>query len=80
MFFRQLVPLKNAMKVACHMTASEDDPDVEVESTEWEENTAYPVNTIVWYNGTAYVSVHPVPDNAESPDKEPDFWGWLMIN
>ena len=79
MFFRQIVPLNAAMKMAGHMVPSEDDPAVEVESHEFENGVAYPANTVVWYNNMPYVSVRNVPDNAGTPDTEPDFWGWLYL-
>ena len=80
MFYRQIIPVTAGMRAAGHMVTSELDPDTEVESYDWEENTAYDANTVVWYNGAAYVSIRNVPDNAGSPDTEPDFWGWLIIN
>lgn len=80
MFYRQIIPVTVGMKVAGHMVTSELDPDTEVESYDWEEHTAYDANTVVFYNDTLYVSVRNVPDNAGSPDTEPDFWGWLAIN
>ena len=80
MYFKQVVPIVKATRVACHMEPSQDDPDVEVESMDWEQNTAYPINTIVWYNNTPYISIHPVPDNASSPDEEPDFWGIAILS
>ena len=80
MFYRQIIPVTAGMKVAGHMVTSEDDPDTEVESYEWEQNTAYDANTIVFYNNSPYVSVRNVPDNAGSPDTEPDFWAWITIS
>ena len=81
MFFRQIVPINAATRVACHMAPSDLDPDTEVESTDWESSTAYPKNTIVWYNGTPYISLKDLPDDAGNPvEADPDCWGWVLIS
>ena len=72
MDFTQLIPLTKAVKVATHTS----DDSI---SYEWESGTAYPYNTVVWYNNVPYISIRNVPDNAGSPDEEPGFWGILSI-
>lgn len=81
MFFRQIITESgNAFKAAGHMVPSQDDPDVEVESYDYETNTEYPANTVVWYNNTAYISTRTVPDTADTPDKAPSYWAWFVIS
>ena len=81
MFFRQIITSSgNGFKVAGHMVTSELDPDTEVESYEYETNTAYPANTIVWYNNTCYISVKDVPDDADTPDIAHDYWAWFALS
>lgn len=81
MFFRQIITSSGiAFRAAGHMVPSEDDPDVEIESYDYETNTAYPVNTVVWYNNTAYISVKDVPDDADTPDLAHDYWAWFTIS
>ena len=81
MFIRQAITSSGkSFNIAGHMVPSEDDPDVEVESYEYEANTAYPANTVVWYNNTCYISVKDVPDDADTPDIAYDYWGWLIMS
>lgn len=80
MFFRQLVTPSRTFRVAGHMVPSLDDPDVEVESYDYEASTAYPANTVVWYNNTMYISIRDVPDDADTPDINHDDWGFLALN
>lgn len=81
MFFRQIITTSgNSFKAAGHMVPSGDDPDVEVESYDYESSTAYPANTVVWYNGSAYISVTDVPVTAGTPDTEPSLWAWFVVN
>ena len=71
MDYTQLIPLTKGVKVATH--TSED-----TISYEWEADTAYPFNTVVWYNNTPYISVRNVPDNAGTPDEEPGFGEYYL--
>ena len=80
MFFRQIITPYGSFRAAGHMVTSEDDPDVEVESYEYEASTAYPANVIVWYNNSPYISVRDVPDDADTPDINHDDWGFILIN
>ena len=80
MFFRQLVTPSGSFRVAGHMVASQDDPDVEVESYDYEASTAYPANVVVWYNNSPYISLKAVPDDADTPDTAHDYWGFVAIN
>ena len=80
MFFRQFVTPSRTFRVAGHMVASQDDPDVEVESYDYEASTAYPANVVVWYNNTMYISLRDVPDDADTPDTNHDDWGFVLIN
>ena len=79
MFFRQLITPSRSFRIAGHMVTSEDDPDVEVESYDYEASTAYPANVVVWYN-TMYISVKDVPDDADTPDVDHEHWGFLTLN
>ena len=77
-FYRQIIPLTDkGVRFAAHMETGEDES--QVESLEWESGVAYPKNTGVWYNNTPYISIRNVPDNAGSPDEEPDFWAFLYL-
>ena len=81
MFFRQIITDSGkSFRAAGHMVPSGDDPDVEIESYDYESSTAYPANTVVWYSGTAYISVTDVPDTAGTPDTEPSLWAWFVVN
>ena len=80
MFFRQMVTPCGSFRLAGHMVASQDDPDVEVESYDYEASTAYPANVVVWYNNTMYISLRDVPDDADTPDINHDDWGFVAIN
>lgn len=80
MFFRQMVTPSGSFRLAGHMVASQDDPDVEVESYEYEASTAYPANVVIWYNNTMYISVRDVPDDADTPDINHDDWGFVALN
>ena len=81
MFFRQIISASGkAFKAAGHMIPSQEDPDVDVESYDYETNTAYPANTVIWYNNTGYISVKDVADDADTPDINHDDWAWFAIN
>lgn len=80
MFFRQLITPGRSFTLAGHMVTSEDDPDIEVESYDYEASTAYPANVVVWYNNSMYISVKDVPDDADTPDVDHDHWGFLALN
>lgn len=81
MFFRQIISASGkAFKAAGHMVTSELDPDTETESYDYESNTAYPANTVIWYNNNCYISVKDVAANADTPDINHDDWAWFTIN
>ena len=81
MFFRQIITSSGiSFRAAGHMVPSKDDPDVEIESYDYETNTAYPANTVVWYNSAAYISVKDVADDADTPDINHDDWAFLAIS
>ena len=80
MFFRQLVTPSGSFRLAGHMVAIEDDPDVEVESFEYKASTAYPPNVVVWYNNSPYISLKDVPADADTPNIAHEYWGFASIN
>lgn len=72
MDFTQIIPLTKGMRVATHTSG-------DTISWNWESGTAYPFNTVIWYDNIPFVSIRNVPADAGNPKEEPGFWAYLSM-